>query len=397
MRKRISNGLGCAGFIAALVAMQPAQAQTFSTIYTFTGGADGATPFANLLLNGGVLYGTTSGGGAHNAGAVFQVITTTPYTETVLHSFAGGRADGAAPLGGLIRDSTGNLYGTTYGGGAHFLGTVFELPVAGGITLLHSFKGPPSEGIGPAGTLVMDHAGNIYGTTYAGGDSTGFGTVYEITAGGTYTTGQSFSPDGALPRAGLVLVNGSLYGTTYGGGAHQYGGTVFEVAVTTALYTFTGGSDGSNPLDSLISDGQGNLYGTTAEGGNGSFGSGLGVIFELSLTTGQESVLHTFTGPDGSAPTGSLVRDSEGNLYGTTSLGGANGFGTVFELDTLGNLTTLYSFTGGADGASPFAGLVLDGSGNLWGVTTAGGSAAAPGGYGTVFEVNPTGCGPCVK
>jgi len=387
MWNRIPSKLGGVALIlAAFSAMQPAEAQTFSVIYTFTGGADGATPFANLLLYQGVLYGTTSGGGAHNAGTVFQVNTTT-HAETVLHSFVGGPTDGAAPFAGLILDSAGNFYGTTYSGGAHFFGTVFELPAGGGLTLLHSFKGPPTEGLGPAGTLVMDGAGDLYGTTYAGGSSVGWGTVFEITAGGTYKTGQSFSPDGALPRAGLILQDGKLYGTTYGGGAQIYGGTVFQVNVTPPLYTFTGGADGSQPLASLIGDGLGNLYGTASDGGSGPFGEGHGVIFEVNIAAGQETVLYTFSGPDGSTPSGALIRDTEGNLYGTTRLGGAFGYGTVFKLGASGGLTTLYSFTGGADGASPFAGLVSDGSGNLWGVTTAGGSAAALAGYGTVFAI----------
>lgn len=377
------------GGLLLVVAASTAAGQNFSVVYTFTGGADGGTPFANLLMNGTVLYGTTSGGGTHNAGTVFQVDTTTN-AESVLHSFAGGPTDGSAPLAGLIHNSTGNLYGTTYGGGAHNYGTVFKIPAAGGtLTLLHSFKGPPTEGIGPAGTLVMDHAGDIYGTTYAGGNSAGYGTVYEITAAGTYTTGQSFSPDGALPRAGLFLESGILYGTTYGGGAHQFGGTIFQVAVTTPLYTFTGGADGSQPYDSLIGDGAGNLYGTTSAGGTGTFGGGHGVIFKFNIATGKETVLYTFNGPDGATPAGSLVRDALGNLYGTTTLGGEFGHGTVFELSSGGALTTLYSFTGGSDGGNPYAGLIMDSAGNLWGVAAAGGSATAPAGYGTVFKITP--------
>src|SRR5580704_12276134 len=238
MRNRIPSKLGGGALIlAALSAMQPASAQ-FSTIYTFTGGADGGTPFANLLLNTGILYGTTSGGGAHNAGTIFQVDTIS-HEETVMHSFAGAPTDGAAPFGGLIQDSAGNFYGTTYGGGAALLGTVFKLNTEDTLTLLHSFTGPPAEGSGPAGTLVMNKAGTMFGTTYSGGDTSGYGTVFQITTGGTYKTGQSFAPDGALPRAGLLLVSGDLYGTTYGGGAYLYGGTVYQVAVNTPLYTFT--------------------------------------------------------------------------------------------------------------------------------------------------------------
>ena len=368
--------------LAALAAAQLANSQTFNLVHTFSG-ADGATPFANLLLNGTTLYGTTSGGGAHNAGAVFTVNTTTN-AEAVLHSFAGGAADGADPIGGVIRDPSGNLYGTTAGGGAHFLGTVYKIPTSGPFTLLHSFAGAPTEGSGPAGTLVRDYAGNLYGTTYTGGDTTGWGTCFEITAAGTYITGQSFSPDGALPRSGLSLVNGLLYGTTYGGGAHAYAGTIYQVTVSTALFTFTGGPDGSQPMGSLISDGSGNLLGTASAGGDGLFGNGHGVVFSFNIASGKMTVLHTFKGSDGAAPAGSLLRDSSGNLYGTTMLGGAANHGTVFKLDTSGTLTTLYSFTGGADGANPVAGLVMDSAGNLWGVASAGGS-----GYGTVFEIVP--------
>jgi uncharacterized repeat protein (TIGR03803 family) len=368
----------------------------FSVVHTFTG-ADGARPLGDLLLNGGILYGTTSGGGVYNAGSVFQIDVGTS-TETVLHSFAGGTLDGADPLAGLIADVAGNLYGVTYGGGAHNSGTLFEVPFLGGFRLLHSFKGPLTEGMDPAGTLVMDGAGNIYGTTYLGGNTKGWGTTFEYTAGGIYFTGQSFSPNGALPRAGLHLEGGHLYGTTSGGGNMAFGGTVFVTQGTGPLYTFTGGADGAQPMAAVIGDGQGNLYGTASAGGNSPFGSGNGVIFKINIATHQETVLHTFTGPDGSSPMGRLVRDGSGNMYGTTMFGGAHGYGTVFELDSLGTLTTLYDFTGGADGGNPFAGLLIDGSGNLWGVTPAGGSAAAPGGDGVVFTVTlASGCGVCAN
>ena len=158
----------------------------------------------------------------------------------------------------------------------------------------------------------------------------------------------------------------ALYGTTTGGYASfygMYGGTVFEAGVETPLYTFTGGPDGGQPMGGLIGDNQGNLYGTTVAGGDGSFGLGHGVIFKLNIASGMETVLHTFTGPDGAAPAAALAWDSQHNIYGTTTLGGANGYGTVFKLDSSGNFTTLYSFTGGSDGA--------------------------PGGYGTLFVISP--------
>jgi len=191
------------------------------------------------------------------------------------------------------------------------------------------------------------------------------------------------------PSAGLYYQNGILYGTTCGGGAHQYGGTIFQVGVQSALYTFTGGADGSQPFGGLVGDGLGNLYGTTSAGGTGNFGIGNGVVFQFNPASGRETVLHTFTGPDGSSPAAGLARDAQGNLYGTTTLGGASGYGTVFKLDPSGNLTTLHNFTGGADGAKPYAGVIVDAQGNIWGAASVGGSAAAPAGYGTLFLITP--------
>jgi uncharacterized repeat protein (TIGR03803 family) len=358
-------------------------APPFSIVHTFTG-ADGSRPFANLLLKNGTLYGATNGGGAHNAGTVFQILTA-GYAQTVLHSFAGGASDGANPLSGLLMDSIGNLYGTTFGGGARNAGTVFKINFQGGYQLLHSFAGPPSEGANPAGTLVADYAGNIYGTTYTGGRLQGWGTTFQWTPSSLYFTGQSFLTTTGAPRAGLVLAGGHLYGTTSGSGYPVYGGTIFEAGVKTPIYTFTGGADGAQPMAALIADSSGNLYGTAMAGGSASFGMGHGVVFEI-LTSGAEKVLHSFKGTDGAAPTGSLVMDATGNLYGTTMWGGTYNNGTLFRLDPSGNLIVLYNFTGNADGGNPYAGLILDSSNVLWGVASAGGSAASPGGNGVVFK-----------
>jgi uncharacterized repeat protein (TIGR03803 family) len=372
---------------AALVpiATQPARAQTLTVLYTFTGGTDGGTPLSTPLLADGNVYGTASSGGAGNNGTVY-VLNFKSRTETVLHSFTGGR-DGADPIAGLLADKTGIFYGVTYRGGVNNHGTIYRLTSKGGFNVVHSFEGAPSEGSGPAGALILDPLGDMFGTTYVGGSANGYGTVFEVVAGGTYETVRSFPPGGALPRAGLKLVGGKLYGTTTGAGVTA--GTVFEVGVPTAIYTFTGGADGAEPLGSLITDSSGNLYGATSSGGSGSFGNGYGVVFKLDPTTGQETVLHTFTGPDGSTPAAELTPDSSGNLYGTTTLGGANGYGTVFKLDPSGNLTTVYSFTGGADGGHPYAGVIVDAKGNVWGAASAGGSTAAPGGYGTLFIITP--------
>lgn len=396
MRSLISNKIGRFALALtpvvalALVAMQPADAQTFAVIHTFQGGADGATPLPTPLLHNGNMYGTTSGGGAYANGTVYAVNFTSGL-NTPLYSFT-GTPDGAGPVGGLIQDSLGNFYGVAYRGGANNFGTVFELSPAGAFTLLHSFAGPPSEGNGPAGTLLFDRLGNLFGTTYAGGDTRKWGTVFEYSATGSLTTLRVFAPGGALPRAGLHLQGGVLYGTTIGGYATwygMYGGTIFKVGVPTPLYTFTGGTDGAQPVGGLIGDSQGNLYGTASAGGDGNFGLGHGVVFKFNLASGVETVLHTFTGPDGAAPVAGLAWDSQHNMYGTTKLGGAHGYGTVFKLDSSGNFTTLYSFTGGSDGATPYAGVVVDGQGNIRGAASTGGSAAAPGGYGTLFVITP--------
>ena len=370
----------------AFTAMQTGRAQTYTVLYTFTGGPDGGTPMDTPILFNGNVYGTTEGGGAKAAGAVYELNFKSRH-EVALHSFSG--ADGSGPIGGLVQGKNGNFYGAAYHGGGHNDGALFELTPAGQFTLLHSFAGPPTEGMGPAGTPVFDSLGDLFGTTYVGGASKGWGTVYEYTAAGVFETGQSFSPDGALPRAGLFFQAGKLYGTTCGCGYLPYGGTIYEVGVQRALYTFSGGADGSQPLASLVGDGAGNLYGTTSAGGIGSFGAGAGVIFKFNLSTSELTVLHTFSGPDGAVPAAGLAWDAQGNLYGTTTLGGAHGYGNVFKLDSSGNLTSLHDFTGGADGASPYAGVLVDSKGNVWGAAAAGGSAAAPGGYGVIFIISP--------
>jgi uncharacterized repeat protein (TIGR03803 family) len=370
----------------ALMALQPAEAQIFTVLYTFQGGADGGTPLATPLEYNGYLVGTTIGGGVHGNGTVFALNFTT-LKETVLHPFM-GQPDGADPIGGLVQDSSGNFYGAAYRGGAENFGTLFEVTPKGVFTLLHSFSNPASGGSGPAGTLVRDPKGDLFGTTYVGGPNTGRGTVFEF-SGGNLTTLKNFAPGGVLPRAGLLLEGGKLYGTTTGDDNELSAGAVYEVGLAAPLYSFTGGLDGGQPLGSLIGDTQGNLYGTASAGGSASFGLGNGVIFKVNITTGAETVLHTFTGPDGAVPAAALSVDSQGNMYGTTTLGGAHGYGTVFELDASGNFTTLYSFEGGTDGATPYAGVVVDAAGRLWGAASTGGSSAAPGGYGTLFVITP--------
>jgi len=378
-----------------LVTSQPAQAQTFKVLYAFQGGSDGANPYdyGTMVLYKGNLYGTTTLGGASTNGTVFQVNAATG-SETVLYSFTGG-TDGINPFAGLIRDSAGNLYGTTNAGGAQGDGTVFQVNSTGTLMQLHSFTG--ADGYSPNGPLVRDTAGDLYGTTegYTTPKGGGVGTVFKLDTAGTHTTLHRFKgrPDGADPQGGLILYKGDLYGTTIVGGTYDKG-TIFKVSAKTGkeavLYGFTGGSDGSAPAG-LISDGNGNLYGTTEVGGNGNGG----VIFEYNIAASQETVLYSFilSEPAGEVPYGPLVRDSAGNLYGTTTEGGAPTCvcGTVFELDTAGNLITLHTFTG-KDGSMPYAGLVRAANGALYGVTAYGGPAWTGPGYngaGVVFEVKP--------
>ncbi len=379
--------------VLAIVLAHSTQAQTFKVLHVFAGGfADGSYPWTErLLLYAGSLYGTTNTGGPAYDGTVFQ-ISLANGQETILHAFAGG-SDGAFPFAGLIRDSAGNLYGTTRGGDILDAGTVFEINSAGVESLLHSFL--VSEGRCPQGGLVRDSAGNLYGTAESGGVTNsncanGCGTVFRLDTAGTLTVLHRFtgSPDGSLPPSGLLMVKGNLFGTTLSGGTYN-NGTVFALnsgtGKTSVLYNFTGGADGAQPYGPVIGDGAGNLYGTTTVGGS----NNVGVVFKLDIASRQETVLHTFSSVDGANPYAGLVRDSAGNLYGTTVNGGAFNFGTVFELDTTGNLITLHSFTGGKDGAYPQPGLVRDSKGNLYGAASYGGLAAGLSGAGTIFKVIP--------
>ena len=386
-----------AAVVVGAITVQPAQAQTYKVLYTFLGGTepDGSTPVAGLVrTSSGALYGTTSLGGTRGGGTVFKLSATGQYS--VLHNFRGGK-DGKLVLAGLIRDNSGNLYGTTwfgggYGGG-YGAGTVFKVSKSGKEEVLHAFKGQPTDGGSPAAGLVRDSAGSLYGTTFAGGTNN-FGMVFRVAPNGKEKVLYSFpgGANGFSPVAGLVRdAAGNLYGTTEGGGTTA-GGIVFKLDVSgteTVLYTFTGGTDGGGPEAGLIRDTQGNLYGTTVGGGAAT--CRCGTVFKLD-TAGTETVLHSFDGTDGSNPVAGLVRDAEGNFYGTASAGGALGFGTVFKLDTAGVLTVLYSFAGQADGAYPKAGSVLDAAGNLYGTASQGGNRRGncrTSGCGVVFEITP--------
>lgn len=297
-------------------------------------GTDGAYPVASLVMYRGNLYGTTVEGGTDSIdGTVFELKHTTKgWTERILHSF-GATGDGSQPSCALTVDTTGNLYGTTNVGGAYSRGTVFELTPSGTENILWSF-GNGTDGANPIAGVIRDSGGNLYGTTEYGGDY-GYGTVFKLTPSGVETVLHSFDlngVDGAYPVARLVLYKGNLYGTTVDGGAYG-AGTVFRVTtsgIETILRSFADNDiDGFSPYAGLTVY-NGNLYGTTASGGG--IGGAAGIVFEMTLS-GTESILHTFGGsPDGAFSYGGVVFDKLGSLYGTTFDGGATGFGTVFKV-----------------------------------------------------------------
>jgi len=360
----------------------------------------------------GNLYGTTELGGVYEGGTVFQLIPAVGggWTEKVLHNFTNSNKSGSHPWATLILDAAGNLYGTTAAGGggtncAFGCGTVFELlPGAGGawtIKFLHNFNFKLADGSFPSARLIFDAAGNLYGTTFNGGFY-GYGTVFELTpkADGSWTEKilHSFgnSVDGQNPAAGLTFdAAGNLYGTTSSGGTLGLG-TVFELTpkagggwTSRILHNFgTSRTDGQIPYAGLIFDSAGNLYSTTVGGG----AYGAGTVFNLSPKAGggwAETLVHSFRNlADGAGPYAGVVFDASGNLYGATSRGGTNLKGTVFKLTpTAGSgwtETLLYSFFGESDGGDPLHDLTFDAVGNLYGTTRVGGL-----GGGTVFEIAP--------
>ncbi len=385
-------------------------------LYAFgESGKDGNTAFGGWAAEAtGNLYGTTREGGAHGSGTVFELtpISGGGWTEKVLYNFTEKSPNPYYPEAGVIFDAAGNLYGTTEAGGTSNFGTVFELtPVAGGgwtEKVLHNFAG--ADGSIPCAGLIIDASGNLYGTTEGGG-AHGFGAVFELTpaTGGNWTENVLYSfagPRGSNPYAGLIFdASGNLYGTAQTGGSHGYG-TVFELSPAAGghwtektLHNFSD-LDGRYPSASLMFDSAGDLYGTAVEGGT----YNLGTVFELVPVTGRgwkETVLHNFVGQDGSTPSSGLIFDTAGNLYGTTGGGGSGNCGqyqgacgTVFALTPVTGggwtETVLYNFTVG-EMYFPYAGLTIDAAGNLYGTASSGGSGkgCGKGGCGAVFELAP--------
>jgi uncharacterized repeat protein (TIGR03803 family) len=388
---------------------------TENVLHSFGNGTDGVNPYAGLVFDAaGNLYGTTYVGGIYSAGTIFELSPRQGggWTETVLHNFHLNGTDGYEPDAGLIRDAAGNLYGTTSFGGIHNFGTVFELsPRQGGgwtETVLHSFNLNGTDGTTPDAGITLDTSGNLYGTTYTGGIHN-YGTVFELSPrqGGGWTEKvlHSFGggTDGASPNAGLIFdTAGNLYGTTYLGGIHGFG-TAFEMSpkqggswTEVVLHSFNlSGTDASSPVASLIIDAVGNLYGTTLNGGLHS----VGAVFELKPRQGggwTERLLYSFNfnGTDGATPAlGWLISDNAGNGYATTSSGGTYDGGTAVEFlpNGSGGYTekVLYNFAKGTDASNPYGGLVADTTGNLYGTTVNGGIYN----WGTVFELSPNGSG----
>jgi uncharacterized repeat protein (TIGR03803 family) len=375
----IMAGIAFAFCIFATVA---SSAQTFTTLVNFTG-TNGFNPQSGLVQGAnGTFYGAASRASGNESGTVFEV---TPSGKlTTLHRFCtqSGCPDGSYPVAALILARNGMFYGTTTDGGSYGYGTVFAMTPAGKLTTLYSFcaqSGCP-DGANPLGPVMQASNGNLYGTTYAGGANS-WGTVFEITPAGKLHTIYSFCTktncaDGVNPHSGLTQAsNGNLYGTNLAG--EESAATIFEITPTgrlTTLCTF----DASYSLGGLVQASDGNLYGVTADGGTHQDGS----FFQVTLA-GEFTTLYSFYTPYGGFPVGGVIQGSDGNFYGTAADDGANSNGTVFQLTSAGVLTTLHAFDG-ADGATPYAGLVQGADGKFYGTTYTGGTEQD----GTIFSLS---------
>lgn len=396
---------------------------TFTTLHSFDG-SDGSSPLAALVqATNGDLFGTTQFGGANNSGTIFSVNPSG--AEKTLYNFCSKSncTDGEQPFAGLVQGVDGNFYGSTRLGGmssctdpisASGCGTVFKMTPGGTLTTLYSFcsQANCADGQQSESTLVQASNGELYGTaSYGGiecysGSGFGCGTIFEITPRGSLTTLHTFEgTDGAYPYAGLIqATNGNFYGPIQYGGVYG-AGTVSKITPTgnlSTLYNFcsqTNCTDGSILLGGLTQAPNGNFYGTTWSGGASSYGTVFTITQSGALTT-----LHSFDYTDGDGPYAALVQATDGDFYGTTYEGGSNtnsacpsGCGTIFKITPAGVLTTLYNFcsqggTSCTDGSIPFAGLVQDTNGKLYGTTSQGGAF----GPGTVFSLS-VGLAPFVK
>jgi uncharacterized repeat protein (TIGR03803 family) len=369
----------CGALLTSTCLCTQSRAGGLTTIASFNGG-NGANPqYSGVTFDAqGNLYGTTVGGGANGDGTVWEIAKGSN-TITTIAAFNGGNGQG--PAAGVTFDAQGNLYGTTNQGGGNGDGTVWEIAKGSNtITTIASFN--VSNGSNPFAGVTLDAQGNLYGTTRFGGAGSD-GTVWEITKGSnTITTIASFSgSNGRTPYGGVTLdAQGNLYGTTRLGGANN-DGAVWEIAKGSGTITpqasFNGGN-GKAPYAGVTSDAQGNLYGTTTAGGANSAGT----IWEIASGSGTLTTLFSFNTTNGQMPVGGVTLDAQGNLYGTTNMGGADGTGAIWEIAAgSGTLTTLASFNT-TSGSFPQSSVTLDPQGNLYGTTNGGGA----GDVGTVWQ-----------
>jgi len=399
----------CVALMVSVMAAAPARAQSLTTIHSFNS-TDGLGPNGLVQSTDGNLYGTTSNGGANQScilggcGTAFKI--TTGGALTTLYNFCSKRncSDGYDPGSALVQGGDGNFYGTASRGGI-LVGTVFKLTPAGVLTTLHQFN--VTDGSYPNG-IVEASDGNFYGTTSEGGGQ-GFGKIFKITHGGTFSNqhpfcSEPYCADGGYPDGVLIqATDGNLYGTTTSGGAYD-GGTVYKTTLAGTLTVVHNFCQQSGCTDGQVGAGviqgvDGNFYGTTLFGG----AYGFGTVFKLT-PAGVLTTLYSFCAHsgclDGNYPESQLLQATDGNLYGTTSSGGANDEGTVFKITPSGSFKTLYSFCSESactDGEVPYAPLIQDTNGMIYGTTGAGGTGASCGvGCGTVFSLN-VGLPPFVK
>jgi len=382
-----------------LLSVSNSQAGNQKVLYSFTGGLDGGQPYAGVIFDpAGNLYGVTRYGGIYNQGTVFE-LSPAPggtWTETVLYNFTGGE-DGSQPVGGLATDGAGDLYGTASLGGTNNdgCGTVFQLNASGVFGVLHTFSDLTGDGCQPQADLNLID-GNIYGTTIYGGGPHEPGTVFTL-GPGVYVSRPFRATESTFPNGLGVFGNGATYGTTLMGGKPA-AGNVFELSwpmKSTHIFALTS-TEGVNPVGDLDTQVNANgvriMYGATSNGASGRSGA----IYQLTESQYRAdiwaiSLLHSFSGADGANPAAGVILDTVGNLYGTTSRGGANpGYdGTVFKLTPSANntwiYTLLYSFSGGVDGGKPVSTLVLDNTANIYGTTVQGGIYN----QGVVYQVTP--------
>jgi uncharacterized repeat protein (TIGR03803 family) len=406
------------GLVITALHPAPAGAQSFcgpNTPINFNS-SNGSYPFAGVTFDSlGNMYGTTSNGGASGFGTVWKYTSSAGLTQ--LFNFSGSSSpsnNGDRPMTPLLSDGQGNLYGATYYGGNNFSGegtgwgTLFKLSSSGQFTELYQFSGP--DGANPIGAVLLDSQGSLWGTTFQGGSgfnnlgNDGYGTIFKY-SGGTVTNPVLFNiTDGENTYGGMATDGTNYYSTTYQGGANGFG-TLFQynsaTGQLTTLFNFNRFPNGSYPFGAVTYDGKGNLYGTTYQGGghSGPLNACCGTLWKYSLSSGTLTTLVSFDGDtvpaDGMLPQGGVTLDGNGNLFGTTSQGGTFSDGIVYEYSSTGTLSTLVTFNG-SNGQFPEGNLAFDSAGKLWGITHQGGSP----GYGTVYELTPntgSGCGPSVS